>query len=407
MKLARNLMLSRRTLFAHRLRTALALMGITLGVGTVVIMVAVGQGAQREVLRIIQEMGSNLLVVSAERTQAFRGGRFDTGNVVTLTRADSDAILEKCPSVARVAPAQHKRLEVKYGSASVLTKILGTTPDYIGIRNFRVMSGEFFWPEEEKAALRLAVLGAAVAHNLFGSDDPVGSVIRIEKIPFRVVGVLKPKGSTPEGANEDDQIMIPLRTALRRVFNQDHIRSIHVQATQREAMYRAETEIRRLLRVRHRLDRGERPDDFTIQNQLTTLEAEQSASESFTLLISAVAAISLIVGGIGILAIMQIAVRERTSEIGLRMAVGARRIDILVQFLSEALIQGLVGGALGIGLGLIGILVVGWTTQWHTVVPLDFLGLALLVSLAIGLFFGVYPARRASMLLPIEALRAE
>ncbi len=407
MKLVRNVLLSRRTLFAHKLRTALALMGITIGVAAVIIMVAVGKGAQTEVLRIIQEMGSNLLVVSAERTQAFGGGRFDTGNVTTLMRSDAEAILERCPSVARVAPAQHKRLQVKYGTYSVQTKVLGTTPDYVEIRNFEVIDGHFFWPEEEKAAMRLAVLGAAVARNLFGADNPLGEIVRIEKIPFEVVGVLKPKGITPEGANEDDQIIIPLRTALRRVFNQTHINNIYVQATGRETMRSAENEIQQLLRQRHRLELADRPDDFTIQNQLTTIEAEQATTESFTLLITAIAAISLFVGGIGILAVMQIAVRERTSEIGLRMAVGARRGDILVQFLAEALIQGLAGGAIGVLLGVAGALVVGWTTRWHTVIPIDFLGLALVVSLSLGLFFGVYPARRASLLFPIDALRAE
>jgi putative ABC transport system permease protein len=231
---------------------------------------------------------------------------------------------------------------------------------------------EFFWAEEEQAAKRVAVLGAAVANNLFGADNPIGEIIRIEKIPFEVVGTLKPKGITLEGANEDDQIIIPLRTALRRVFNQNHINKIYVQATRRETMKSAEAEIRQLLWERHRFKVGNRPDDFIIQNQLTTVEAEQTANESFTRLITAIAAISLLVGGIGILAVIKIAVRERTTEIGLRLAVGARRSDILVQFLAESLIQGLVGGLIGVILGVAGAASVGWTTRWHTVIPLDF-----------------------------------
>jgi putative ABC transport system permease protein len=406
MKVVRNVLLTRRTLLAQKLRTALALMGITIGVAAVIIMVAVGKGAEREVLGIIQEMGSNLLVVSAERTQAF-GGRFDTGDIVSLTREDGEAILEHCPSVALAAPAQHRRLQVKREAATIQTRILGTTPEYLEIRNFQVVDGEFFWPEDDKAARRVAVLGAAAARNLFGPDEPVGEIIRIEQIPFEVVGVLKPKGVSAEGANEDDQIVIPLRTALRRVFNQNHLGNIYVQATRRESMPAAESEIRRLLRRRHRLELADRPDDFTIQNQLTIIEAERATIDSFTLLISAIAAISLLVGGIGILAIMQIAVRERTTEIGLRMAVGARRADILVQFLAEALIQGLVGGAIGVLIGVTGAVIVGWTTRWQTIVPLEIVGLGLLVSLSIGLFFGVYPARRASMLFPVDALRAE
>jgi len=407
MKLVRNVLITRRTLLAHKLRTALALLGVTIGVGAVILMVAVGKGAERQVVRIIQEMGTHLLIVSAERTQAFGDGRADAGAVVSLTRSDSDAIRTQCPSIVRVAPAEHKRLDVKRGTFSVSTKVLGTTPAFAEVRNFEVARGDFFWPEDEAAARRVAVLGAVVAANLFGRGDPIGEIIRIEKIPFRVVGVLKAKGISPDGANEDDQILIPLRTALRRVFNQNYIRTIYLQASGRETMRAAETEVRRLLRRRHRLERADRPDDFTIQNQITTIEAEQSASESFTLLISAIAAISLLVGGIGILAVMLIAVRERTSEIGLRMAVGARRSDILLQFLTEALLQGLAGGGIGVLLGVLGALIVGWTTRWPTMIPLGFVGLALVVSLSLGLFFGVYPARRASLLLPIDALRAE
>ena len=202
-------------------------------------------------------------------------------------------------------------------------------------------------------------------------------------------------------------IMIPLRAALRRVFNQSHISNIHVRAERRDLMRPAEDEIRAVLRERHRLTYRDLPDDFTIQNQITALEAEEATAESFTLLIAGIAAISLLVGGVGILAVMLIAVRERTPEIGLRMAVGARRRDILVQFLSEALILGLAGGVLGVALGMTGAFVVGWTTRWHTVVPFDFIGIALVFSLSVGLFFGVYPARRASLLFPIDALRAE
>lgn len=407
MKLFRNIMLTRRTLFAHRLRTLLALIGITIGVAAVIVMVAVGKGAQREVLRLIQEMGVNLLVVSAERAEAFAGRDFVPGNVITLTRDDAEALLTECPSVEMVAPAEHKRLLVKHDVYSVQTKVLGTTPEYPEIRNFAVQQGTFFTEEDDRFAARVAVLGAAVKVNLFGDEDPLGDVIRIANVPFEVVGVLRAKGVTAEGSNEDDQVIIPLRSALRRVFNQAHIRTIYAQARSRDQMNRAEREMRNVLRERHRLDVGDRPDDFTIQNQVTALEAEQQTTASFTLMVAGIAAISLLVGGIGILAVMLIAVRERTPEIGLRMAVGARPRDILVQFLSEALILGLAGGATGIVLGLAGALVVSWTTRWSTVVPVGFVALALLFSVSVGLFFGVYPARRAALLFPIDALRAE
>ena len=407
MKLVRNVVLTRRTLFSHKLRTLLALIGITIGVAAVIVMVALGKGAQREVLRIIQDMGTNLLVVTAARTETFVGRQFEAGNVKTLLRDDAEAILEQCPSVAMVAPAQYKRLLVKRDLYSVQTKVLGTTPEYREIRNFDLARGEFFTEDDDKRAARVAVIGASVERNLFEGEYPIGEIIRVENVPFEVVGVLQAKGISVEGSNEDDQIMIPLRTALRRVFNEVHINNIHVRARSRDRMSRAEAEMRELLRDRHRLSHKDLPDDFTIQNQETTIEAEQATTESFTLLIAGIAAISLLVGGIGILAIMLIAVRERTSEIGLRMAMGARQRDILVQFLSEALILGLVGGLIGVVLGVSGALLLGWTTQWHTVVPLEFVALALAFSLSVGLFFGVYPARRASLLYPIDALRSE
>lgn len=407
MRLVRNIVLTRRTLFSHKLRTLLALIGITIGVGAVIMMVAVGKGAQGEVLGIIQEMGSNLLIVSAGRTEAFAGREFEPGSVTTLERSDAEAILEECPSVVMVAPAQDRRLQVKRESSSIQTKVLGTTPDYPEIRNFSLADGSFFTPEDDKLAARVAVLGPIVRQSLFGGEYPIGEIVRIENIPFEVVGTLEPKGIGAEGANEDDQILIPLRTALRRVFRQNHLKNIHVRARSRDLMRPAEEEIRYLLRERHRLEDKNLPDDFTIQNQITALEAEEATTESFTLLIAGIASISLFVGGVGILAIMLIAVRERTSEIGLRMAVGARQRDILVQFLAEALILGLVGGLIGVVLGVGGALIVGWTTRWPTIVPVDFVGLALAFSLSIGLFFGVYPAWRASRLFPIDALRAE
>ncbi|NNM05802.1 MAG: FtsX-like permease family protein, partial [Gemmatimonadetes bacterium] len=311
------------------------------------------------------------------------------------------------PLVANVAPSQQQRLTVRRGTFSVETKILATTPAFREIRNFRTALGEFFSEDDERRSARVAVLGNSVKENLFGNEYPLGEIVRIENIPFEVVGVLSEKGISAEGSNEDNQILIPLRTGLRRVFNQSNIRNVHIQAVSREAMRPVEAEIRELLRERHRLVAKDLPDDFTVQNQITALEAENETATSFTLLIAGVAAISLIVGGIGILAVMLIAVRERRSEIGLRMAVGARQRDILIQFLSEALILGVVGGLVGVFLGVLGGIILGWTTRWPTVVPMEFVGIALAFSLSVGLFFGVYPAHRASLLFPIDALRSE
>jgi putative ABC transport system permease protein len=407
MKIYSNIKLTRKTLLSHKFRTLLSLSGITIGVAAVLIMVAIGKGAQREMMGIIEDQGTNLLVVSAARAKAFGGRQLQTGDVTTLTLNDSEAIQDECPSVVLSSPAQDKTLVVKYGTYSTRVKIMGTTEDYPEIRNFEVIEGTFFTNEDNKAAFRVSVIGYEVQKNLFEEKNPIGEFIRIRNIPFEVIGVLKPKGISSEGANEDNQIMIPIRTALRRVFNLDHISNVYVKVERQESMDQAEAEIRELLRDRHRLERRNKPDDFMIQNQMTVLEAAKATSESFTLLITAIASISLLVGGIGILAIMLLAVRERTNEIGLRMAVGARRKDILVQFISEALILGFAGGLAGVVFGLTSALVLGEFTKWKTVIPVDYVFFALFFSLSIGLFFGVYPARRASLLYPIDALRAE
>jgi putative ABC transport system permease protein len=322
-------------------------MGITIGVAAVIIMVAIGQGARQKIIRQIEAMGSNLLVVNAGKAKTFVGRR-QTDKITTLKLKDSDVILEECPSVRLSAPAQEKAFKVIYGNISTMTKILGTTPDYAIIRNSPVQQGEWFTEEEDRATLRLAVIGSQVRDNLFEDIDPVGEIIRINNIPFEVVGVLITKGVSTEGSNEDNQIIIPLNTALRRVFNMTFLKNIYIQVREQNRMDDAEREIRSVLRKQHRLERYDRPDDFDIQNQKNVLQARSATSGSFTWLITGLAGISLILGGTGILAVMLLSVRERTSEIGLRMAVGARPKDILTQFLFEAIILGLMGGISGV-----------------------------------------------------------
>jgi putative ABC transport system permease protein len=407
MKIYRNIKISRKTLFSHKLRTFLSLLGITIGVAAVIIMVAVGEGAQREVLQQIEAMGTNLLVVNAGRVKTFAGRERQIGIVTTLKIRDSEAIAEECSAVALAAPAQDRTLQVKYGNYSTMTKILGSSSAFQDIRSFPTVKGRFFTEEENKAALRVAVIGSQVFDNLFEGKDPIGETIRVRKIPFEVIGVLKSKGVSPEGSNEDNQILIPINTALRRVFNLNYLNSIYVRAKNRRSMVTAEKQIAALLRERHRLDIRNKADDFTIQNQLTILETERATTQNFTTMIAGVAGLSLFVGGIGILAVMFLAVKERTNEIGLRMAVGSRRKDIIVQFISEATILGFLGGFMGVFLGTAGAWIVEAATKWQTEISLKPIVISLFFSLSVGLFFGVFPARKASLLNPIEALRAE
>ena len=407
MKIYRSIKLSRHALLSHKLRTLLALVGIAIGVAAVIIMIAIGNGAQRAVLREIEAMETNLLVVSAGKMETFVGRKRQVGNVTTLELEDAETIRDECPTVALVAPSQDRPFRVKYAALSQMTTVLGTTSEYVTIRNFRLASGRVFTDDESKAALRVTVLGSQIVDDLFEGEDPVGEILRVGNIPFEVIGTLASKGVSAEGANEDDKILIPITTALRRVFNIDYINNIHVRVAKREWMNAAEADIQEILRERHRLDRLGKPDDFTIQNQVIALRAEADTSASFTALIAGVAAISLFVGGIGILAVMLMSVRERTNEIGLRMATGARPRDILVQFLSEAMLLGLMGGLTGAAIGLAGSWGVALWTAWETAVSTDSIVLSLVFALTVGLFFGVYPARRASLLDPIEALRAE
>ncbi|MGB2905597.1 MAG: ABC transporter permease [Candidatus Aminicenantaceae bacterium] len=407
MKIYRNIRISRKALFSHKLRTFLALFGITIGVAAVIIMVAIGEGAQRAVIKQIEDMGTNLLVVNAGRVKAFAGRQRQSGIVTTLRIRDSEAIAQECSDVALAAPAQDRTQQVKYGNYSTITKIQGSSPDFQRVRNFPTILGRFFSEDENKASVRVAVIGSQVLDNLFEGSDPIGETIRIKKIPFEVIGVLKSKGVSVEGSNEDNQILIPINTALRRVFNLTYLNSIHVSVRNQRSMESAEKQIRELLRERHRLNLRNQPDDFTTQNQLTVLEAEKETSQTFTTMIVGVAAISLFVGGIGILAVMLLAVKERTHEIGLRMAVGSRRKDILVQFISEAVILGFWGGFLGVLLGAGSAWILGAATQWQTGISLAPIAISLVFSLSVGLLFGVFPARKASLLNPIDALRSE
>jgi putative ABC transport system permease protein len=406
MKIYRSLKISQKTLLAHKLRTALALLGIIVGVSAVIIMIAIGNGAEEEVVSKIEAMGTNLVIVNAGEIKT-TGGRQFKGTVTTLTLADVDAIEKNINSVIGTAPIQTKKLQVKYGNLSTNTTIIGSTPSFISVRNFKVEKGAFFSEMDNKASMRVAVIGKSVVKNIYRNDDPINSTIRIGKVPFKVIGILESKGVDMYGTDQDDQIIMPIRTALRRVFNQTNISSIYLEIDKQDNMEMAVTTVKEILGEKHKLDKKNKPDDFTIQNQIDLIEAQKETSDTFTALTASIAGVSLIVGGIGILAVMLLSIRERTNEIGLRMAVGARRKDIRTQFIFESSFLSIGGGIIGIFIGIMASLSIKYIFDWSIVISLTSIMLSFGFSTAIGLFFGVYPAHRASLLDPINALRSE
>jgi len=407
MKTLKNLKISKRALLSHKMRTLLALLGVIIGVFAVIIMVSIGNGARSEVVSGIEAMGTNLLIVSAGDVRIFAGRPRTRGQVTTLTLQDAEAISREVPEVIAATPASTGKMQVKYGGYSTTTTITGVSPDFPTVRNFNVEKGWFFSATENRVSKRVAVLGDGVAENLFDDADPLGAVIRAGRVPFEVVGVMESKGVDIYGTDQDDQIFIPINTALRRVFNRDHIASVYLRIKSREDMRTAQAKVRDLLRERHGLNSGEKPDDFTIQSQTDLIEAQKETSDTFTTLTAGIAGISMVVGGIGILAVMLLSIRERRREIGLRMAVGARRFDVRLQFLFEAAILSVGGGLIGICMGVIASLMLKWILGWSIAISPFSIVLSFGFSLLTGLFFGVYPADTASRLDPIEALRSE
>ena len=406
MHLSRNVLLSCQILAAHKLRTLLSLTGVVVGVGAVILMVSVGRGAEKRILDRIRGLGTDLLIVNAAPARLMMGRQRTVATVTTLTPADARAIAAECSGVVAAAPAVNKSLVVRWEGNNTTTTVTGMAPDGFRIRNITLVSGRAFDIDEDRTWRRVAVLGPTVVKNLFGGTDPVGQQIRIGRVPFDVIGATRPRGVDANGADQDDLVLVPLETALRRLLNIPYIHSIYIQARDSHWLPRVEGDVRELLRQRQRLAEG-RPDTFTIQNQTTLLKTEKETAHSMTLLIGSVAGIALLVGGVGILAVMLISMRERTREIGLRRAVGASRRDVQIQFLLEAALLAGTGGILGVLVGLTATHASAALGVWDTVLSWPSAAVGFAFSVTIGLVFGLYPALRAARLEPIAALRSE
>ncbi|MDP3608810.1 MAG: ABC transporter permease [Methylophilus sp.] len=391
---------------ANRLRTFLTMLGMVIGVGAVVLMMAIGQGAEASVKRSINAMGSNLFVVLSGPPN-MGGARSATGNAPSLNVRDADAITE-LDGVLAVAAVTMGKAQIVFGSNNWNTDIIGTTPGYFDVRSWDLSDGYTFSDSDIRSATRVALIGKTVADNIFGEDiNPIGKTIRIQQSPFVVLGVLNSKGQTLDGRDQDDTIIVPLTTAQRKLFGNQlpgSVRQIIVQAESDKAMAMVEEGLNGLLNQRHNIREGA-DSDFSVRNLTAIANSAAETTRTMSLLLGAIASVSLLVGGIGIMNIMLVSVTERTREIGIRMAIGARQRDILLQFLLEAIVISIVGCLIGIGIGVAGAILVSTFTQAEVIISTDSMLIAFSVAASIGVFFGFYPARKAAKLNPIDALR--
>ncbi|MEW5913572.1 MAG: ABC transporter permease [Thermodesulfobacteriota bacterium] len=408
MEILQSLKIALRALKANKLRSFLTMLGIIIGIGAVIVMIAIGAGASKMIADQIASIGSNLILVIPGSTTS-GGARTGFGGVPTITWDDVKAIRNECPSVALVAPTMRGTAQVVYGNMNWSTLVQGITPDFLQIREWNLVAGRGLTDADVEGARKDCLLGMTVAETLFGNEDPVGKVVRIKKVPFTVVGVLERKGQSPRGEDQDDAVFLPLTTAQRKIIGShfpNTVGALLIQAVSEEHLHQAEEEITALLDQRHRVG-PTKERDYSVRNLSEILAVSQQSAQVMSLLLGAVASISLLVGGIGIMNIMLVSVTERTREIGIRMAIGAKQRNILLQFLTEAVLMTLFGGIIGMLMGVVGATVVSRLVGWPTLIASQAIVISFLFSGGVGIFFGFYPARKAAGLNPIDALRYE
>ena len=393
-----------RAIRAHKLRSFLTMLGIIVGVAAVIAMLALGEGAKRQVEASITSLGTNLLYVRPGSGQ--RGAvRLAAGTIPSLTVDDAAAISNQCPSVAEVAPYVGTGAQVKYGNRNWATYVVGATPEYQFVNSLPIESGDFFDETAVRSKARVVVLGQTVLENLFGDEDPIGRVIRVNRVACTVIGAVTGRGGT-HWFDPDDMVIVPISTAMFRIHRTDRLSGINIKVWDQRALGRATVEVEDVLRRRHRLA-DDKENDFVVRNQMDIMSVYGETARTMSFLLAGIAGVSLVVGGIGIMNIMLVSVAERTREIGTRIAVGARRMDILAQFVLESIVISLAGGVIGIVIGMIGSRLLYAIAGWNTSISASAIGLAFAFAAGIGVFFGIYPARKASKLDPISALRFE
>jgi putative ABC transport system permease protein len=406
MDLISTLRVAFRALARNRMRSVLTMLGIIIGVGAVIAMVGIGQGADQTIQKQLANLGSNMVFVSSGSVN-FGGLRIGWGATKTLVVDDVTAMVKECPAVSSAAPGTQTSAQVVYENDNWGTRITGTTPEYFDIRAWPFQSGASFTQEDVTTAANVAVIGETVRKNLFAATDPVGKTIRIGNLPFLVVGVLEEKGQSPAmSEDQDDNIVVPLTTLQKKITGQSWLRFVMVSAKSRSASYAAKEQIEALLRDRHRI-RPDQDDDFTVRNLADMADLAKESSQVMTALLGTIAGISLLVGGVIIMNVMLVSVTERTREIGIRVAIGATEADVQRQFLVEALVMSLTGGAIGIIFGVGLAYSISFTVGWPILISPAAIAGAAAVAMGVGIFFGYYPAQKAAKLDPIEALRYE